>query len=494
MRRSILLVALAAALPLLITARAAALDTATIDPALLPPDPAVVSDADLAGAGASPVVQQLADGPNLIVVDDDLAQCPNAEFTTAAGIQAAIEAAPPGGRIRVCPGNYTPINVHKADLWLQAPRTHGNANQCREANPAQDAIIEGTHVAGLVQIVASGVRFEGFIVQGNSLGPGVRTDSTGSGYELVLNEVRANQYGIDLNTNAVASTLVEHNCVRDNTAFDSGVLSSTGFSDVTFEHNFFTGHNCVSISNLQATGSAPCAVFTPPVAVPAADVVVEHNSFVDDTTVDFIGASDVVIAANEWLRPFGASVILDNTVRAEVSFNHIDGQSQALSQGIFVFGDVGLVLDVVIKSNKVEHLLFGGFGGGLPFFGTGISVNGTGVLVETNWVEFNRGTGIWLRPRADFNTVRGNLVVGNGVPGTDAIEIRGASDGIRANLGAIGNVIENNRLGEPLGGGDPAERANREHDCHDTNPQGANMWRHNVGYTENQPGLCVRPA
>jgi len=53
-------------------------------------------------AGATPMSG--GDGPNMFIVDDDHAQCPNAQFTS---IQAAVVASGPGDQIKVCPGNYT---------------------------------------------------------------------------------------------------------------------------------------------------------------------------------------------------------------------------------------------------------------------------------------------------------------------------------------------------------------------------------------------------
>jgi hypothetical protein len=57
-----------------------------------------LATAGLAGATASTA----GDGPNMFIVDDDLAQCPNAQFTT---IQAAVDVAG-GGQVKVCPGTY----------------------------------------------------------------------------------------------------------------------------------------------------------------------------------------------------------------------------------------------------------------------------------------------------------------------------------------------------------------------------------------------------
>ena len=50
-----------------------------------------------------PAASSSGDGPNMYIVDDDLAQCPNAAFTS---IQAAVNASGPGDQIKVCPGLY----------------------------------------------------------------------------------------------------------------------------------------------------------------------------------------------------------------------------------------------------------------------------------------------------------------------------------------------------------------------------------------------------
>ena len=100
-----------------------------------------VTDSALASAGIGPDVVSIVDDPNLLIVDDDRAQCPNAHFDTAAGIQLAIAAAPPGGKIRVCPGTYSPINVTKP-LTLFAPRQQGQTTECQPLDPRYDAVIE----------------------------------------------------------------------------------------------------------------------------------------------------------------------------------------------------------------------------------------------------------------------------------------------------------------------------------------------------------------
>ena len=58
-----------------------------------------VSSAELATVG--PLVST--SSSSNLVVDDDLADCPTADFTS---IQAAVTAADPGAKIRVCRGIY----------------------------------------------------------------------------------------------------------------------------------------------------------------------------------------------------------------------------------------------------------------------------------------------------------------------------------------------------------------------------------------------------
>jgi hypothetical protein len=63
-----------------------------------------VSNAELASVGlAGAGIYSAGDGPNMRIVDDDQAQCPNAAYTS---IQAAVTASDAGDRIKVCPGLY----------------------------------------------------------------------------------------------------------------------------------------------------------------------------------------------------------------------------------------------------------------------------------------------------------------------------------------------------------------------------------------------------
>jgi Right handed beta helix region len=77
-----------------------------------------VSDAELASVG--PSASATAASGDVLIVDDDALDCPNAQFPT---IQSAVTAASPGDKIKVCRGTYieqVTIPASKDDLTLFA--------------------------------------------------------------------------------------------------------------------------------------------------------------------------------------------------------------------------------------------------------------------------------------------------------------------------------------------------------------------------------------
>jgi parallel beta helix pectate lyase-like protein len=76
-----------------------------------------VPASELAGVGLAGAASSSAgDGPNMFIVDDDHAQCPNAAYSR---IQDAVDAAPPGAQIKVCPGTYPEqVRITKNNLTL----------------------------------------------------------------------------------------------------------------------------------------------------------------------------------------------------------------------------------------------------------------------------------------------------------------------------------------------------------------------------------------
>jgi hypothetical protein len=447
----------------------------------LPAEPTPVTDVQLAAAGSHSTATLVPiDSPNRLIVDDDRAQCPNAEFTSAEGIQLAVEAASPGDVVQVCPGVYDGFTVDKP-LTLQAPRLQGTATQCQAsvvADPTREAIVQGSRAGGTIVLATGPVVLEGFTAQDNPLAPGVVTNAGSSGYVIRHNVVQRNRNGIDVNSDGGVETIVAFNCVRSNGLLlqgaGTGIISSFGISNARIDENFITGHDCGSIA---LAGPASCLAL--PGLLPATtDVSISHNDVVDDSRIAIATGSNVTIDWNLIRLRFGPAIVVSGfgtggpVTDIDVSFNHIDGQNLPVTQGIFITPNGPAIgSDVTVRANKVENLnaLVGSLGSGVVF-------RAFRVEVHENWIENNRGHGIDVRFPSSESRLHGNLIVANGIPGPDV------TDGVRVRLGAVANAIENNRL-----------RANITHDCHDSNPKGANIWRHNTGETENQPGLCVKP-
>jgi pectin methylesterase-like acyl-CoA thioesterase len=88
-----------------------------------------VTDAELAAVGvAVNSVLALLSNPDMLIVDDDEAQCPDAQFNS---INEAVLVAPPGATIRVCPGEYRESVLVDKPLFLQPPRQQGQATECK---------------------------------------------------------------------------------------------------------------------------------------------------------------------------------------------------------------------------------------------------------------------------------------------------------------------------------------------------------------------------
>lgn len=95
-----------------------------------------------------------ASGAHRLIVDDDRAQCRDAEFTS---IQAAVEAAVPGQTILVCPGTYREqVTIRTDNLRLIARGRRGAVQLRGEVEKPE----YGFHILG-----AFGVRIEGFDIR-----------------------------------------------------------------------------------------------------------------------------------------------------------------------------------------------------------------------------------------------------------------------------------------------------------------------------------------
>lgn len=420
---------------------------ADIDPTSL-----VVTDAEVSSAGVAPAVVALSSSPDF-VVDDDLVQCPNAQFTS---INAAIIAASPGDTIRVCPGEYNEKVLVNKTLTLEAPRHQGQATQCQAPltpDPTRVAIIRyptpGTNPDIGVNVAADGVEIRGFTIEPLTTPPlgggvGIFTNPLFSGHLIEHNILQRNSTGIYLNSTGALETLARHNCLRNNNfpplgaAAGNGVYSDQGINNTTIDNNYFTGHSNAAVVIDRFIGTVTFVRIT-------------HNSMVDDNSIVIFNSpglplfTDITISHNFSSRPGGSAVFVSRgTDRVEVSYNRFE---DGAANGISIRNDPG-------------------FGAGPP---------STNLLVAKNKVTGFASSGIRLGGPAGANTlIQKNKSHGNGL------------DGIRAGSNTSNYLIDKNHM-----------KFNAEHDCHDDsvgtfNPPAlvANPWTDNHGDTENKSGLC----
>ena len=408
-----------------------------LDPTIV--DVAVTDDQLLsAGVVVNSVPTLLAD-PNRLIVDDDLAECPNAQFTS---INAAVAAASPGGTIRVCPGEYKEsVPILKAGLTLQAPRQQGQATECKQdvpPDPTKQAILEynatlnGGNPSIGFDVEAPGVTIEGFTIQPDptfvaSNGVGIFTSRFFAGYDIRHNVVQNNTMGIYVNSDGSAPTYVRENCARDNNlggaASGNGVYSDQGLSNAQITNNYFTGDD---------NGSIVIDTF---LTTPH-DIAITHNESVDDGAIVTFASSgpsafNLTVDYNKVIGSVGSGIVTFNVTTSEYAYNQVEnGNFNGLS--------LHETTSSIVKSNKAV--------------GFGLS-------------------GIRIGESSDNNTVATNRAENNG------------EAGLAATVNSIGNTIKQNHMK----GNDP--------DCYDdTVGSGTagtgNFWINDFGYTENRPGLC----
>ena len=138
-----------------------------------------------------------------LVVDNDGAECPKAEYNT---IQQAVAAAEPGDKILVCPGLYTgTVLVTESNLRIEARGAPG------------EVVLQGTGAVGelgFVLLNTTGVVLQGFSVQG--FGRAQIRIQGGRGNTVRKNVTRAAVVndGIQVtgsSTNVASANVVEHN-------------------------------------------------------------------------------------------------------------------------------------------------------------------------------------------------------------------------------------------------------------------------------------------
>jgi parallel beta-helix repeat protein len=384
-----------------------------------------------------------------LVVDDDAAECPKAEYNT---IQQAVAVSQPGDKILVCPGLYRgTVVVGTPDLRIEG------------RGAPEEVVLQGTGAAdtslGFVLLNTTGVVLQGFTVE--RFGRAQIRIQGGSG-----NTVRKN-----ITRNAV---------VNDG-------IQVTSSSDNVVEQN-------------TSYGNPEDGIFVGPITgipvEPMADNIIRHNETLENRFgIHLSGtAPGNVVFGNRSHDNRQRGIVNANLSHGNViEYNHAFANGLTPIPGV---GGVGTGINVVnsnlvtVKNNKAE----------------GNGTNGITLTVTANNVAANN---VVTGNQSDDNGLAGVLFNGASSNLVEKNELfRNGQDGVRITNNAASNTIQSNHIQRSRRDGVRAEVASRdntierniiaesaEHDAHDDSVGAgtggsANFWIDNHCETENRPGLC----
>jgi parallel beta-helix repeat protein len=389
--------------------------------------------------------------------------CDHPGFQT---IQSAVDAAPPGARINVCPGTYVEevfiaagkdsIQLRSVKTWqavIKAPALMlGPTKSIVRVNGAQNVTILAFTIAGPGGFGCDSLRYGVRVDNGGSaevLGNhivdirdepfsgcqngvavlvGRQAETQTGSARIIGNVIERYQKNGPTVSNAGSSAVIAHNRVLGvgptTLIAQNGIQVSAGaLADV--QHNFVSG-NVYSPATVSSTGI---------LLFQAGATRVAHNTITSNDVGEYTFDTNA------------ASTISQNRVRASST----DGLVVQLSS------------QQQVEKNKAERNA-----------GPGIGVYAADDnTLNDNHVKDNVDSGIFVGDTSTNNTVSDNKVRDNGTDSSDS------TDGIRVEAASTGNTFDGNKL-----------RDNLTHDCHDFNASGDNTWTHNRGETSEPPNIC----
>lgn len=405
-------------------------------------------------------------GKKVRVVDDDpghrWCRWGHATYTS---IQDAVDDSDDGDLVLVCPGTYVETVVVDKRLTIKGAKAGQDA---RWRDQTKESVIiaedEGGTVAdpkgdpdGLVQLLTDHIKWDGFLITSNHLGPGMWTSEEASGYRIRNTIFFDNGIGVDLGSDGEREVELLSNRFTANNEFEGlgagyGIYSERGAAGVLIADNLFERHNGGGILFADDPGDKRLQE----------RVRVECNKSIDDNSfATFYATTDVQVVAN--------------TVRNE------DPPSTYDASAIFIGARNR---DILVKANRIK------------------SANGTGIDVRDSGAPPNPAS-----PPEDVAVLK-NKVAKAKLHGIDIAATGTEQYGVRGNL-AVRNGEVGIHVGAPIpedgpAGGELTRNTALDNgvlDCQDQTLGGgtagtANLWEGNVGGPDrDQPdGICdLRP-
>jgi nitrous oxidase accessory protein NosD len=382
-----------------------------------------------------------------LMVDDDGAECPQAEYNT---IQQAVAAAQAGDKILVCRGRYFgTVVVDTSDLRIEA-----------QAKPGE-VVLRGTGAVGelgFLLLHTTGVVLQGFTVE--NFGRAQIRIQGGGGNTLRENVTQDAVVNDGIQVTSSSANVVEHNTSHGNR--QDGIFIGQ-ITDIPFE--------------------------------PASDNIIRHNeTFNNRFGINLIGSGPGNVIVGNRSRDNAQRGIVNGSLSHGnvIEHNHVSANGLTPIPGVAGVG-VGINVAnsdlVTVRNNKVE-------GNGT----SGISLNAAMRTVVTNnqsddngaaGVQLNAATSNEVEKNKLFRNQDGVRLFSNTPVNPAAANVIRANyiwqsgrDGIRAEVTSSHNTIERNVVLNSV-----------EHDAHDDSVGSgtagtANFWIDNHCGTENRLVLC----